>query len=74
MIMAARTIMEQCKDVVDDNESQPSLDKFQSVVMEPCFIPGVVNNKKRKQQYICMNILHDLMFSSTTLSICHFAS
>jgi len=49
IIMAARTIMEQCKDVVDDDESQPSLDRFQSVVMEPCFLPGVVNNKKRKQ-------------------------
>jgi hypothetical protein len=49
MIVAARIFMEQCKEVIDDDDSQPSLDRYQPVVMEPCFVSSALINKKRKQ-------------------------
>lgn len=46
--MAARIIMEQCQDIIDDDDSEPSIDRYQ-FVMEPSFVPVGLANKKRKQ-------------------------
>ncbi|EPB87065.1 hypothetical protein HMPREF1544_06182 [Mucor circinelloides 1006PhL] len=48
MIFSARIIMENCRDVIDDDESDTDLGKFRSAVMEPCFVPVGTNYKKRK--------------------------
>ncbi|GAN10042.1 hypothetical protein MAM1_0315d09576 [Mucor ambiguus] len=47
-IMAARIIMEQCQDTIDDDDLEPSIDRYQ-YVMEPNFVPVGLTNKKRKQ-------------------------
>ncbi|GAN11820.1 hypothetical protein MAM1_1042d11429 [Mucor ambiguus] len=48
MIFSARIIMENCAYVIDDDELDTDLDKFQPVVMDPCFVPVRTNYKKRK--------------------------
>lgn len=47
MIYKARIIMENCKAIVDDDESIPDLG-IEPVVMVPSFVPAIVNSKKRK--------------------------
>ncbi|KAL7309983.1 hypothetical protein PS15m_010797 [Mucor circinelloides] len=39
IIFSARIIIESCRDVIDDDESNTDLGKFRSTVMEPCFVP-----------------------------------
>ncbi|KAF1797345.1 hypothetical protein V8B55DRAFT_1386974 [Mucor lusitanicus] len=51
VIVAARSLMEQCKDIMDDDESEPSLYGHQPVVMVPSFVPvGLPSNKKKRKQ------------------------
>ncbi|KAL9539817.1 hypothetical protein PS6_011040 [Mucor atramentarius] len=49
MIMSTRIILENCKQMLDNDDSKPVLGRRKPVVMEPCFVPAGINYKKRKQ-------------------------